>query len=606
MLSGCIGKMLFVHLSSGKITVETPPESLYHDFLGGYGIGARILFSRQKGGVDPLGPENMLGFVTGILTGTPMPSGNRYVVVGKSPLTGGWGDANSGGDFGPYLKASGYDAVFFSGISPKPVYLVIKDGNAELKDAANLWGKDCYDTEDLIKAECGKEVRVACIGPSGEAMSLLSCIINNKGRAAARSGLGAVMGSKKLKAIVVSGSIPVPLADKEKVEELRKKYLPTFKTGKLVERLTTMGTFGGTISDTARKGAPTKNWGGVGIIEFPENAGGEPEKELTTFQKRRYACWHCPVGCGGHMKEGEGEYKYTEGVHKPEYETVAAFGTMCVNSNMESIIKINDICNRYGLDTISAGATVAFAIECYQNGILTKEDTGGIELKWGDHKAIVALTEKMAKREGIGALLADGSKKASEKIGKGSAQYAMHIAGQELPYHDPKNSTRFAVSYMIDATPSRHTQGGGESGKGEEQKEKNTYCQAYNSAGICFWIAACLGPQQVQALADFLTTVTGHTYTPETLLKTGERISNIRQAFNIREGINPVERKVPGRVFGNPPPTVGPAAGKTVNIDYRLQEYFRVMDWDPKTAKPSKQKLTDLGLGDVAAVLYPK
>jgi len=600
MYKGVMGKILFVNLSTGEINMEEPDEQMYRDFLGGYGLGARVLFSRQKAKVDALGPDNIIGFVSGVLTGTPAPLASRYMVVAKSPLTGGWADANSGGDFGPYLKFSGYDAVFFTGASDKPVYLSIDNGKAELKDASHLWGKDTVQTEDMLKDEMGKGIRIACIGPSGEAMSLISCIVNDKGRVAGRAGLGAVMGSKKLKAVAVQGKFKVEVANEEEVASLRKESLETIKGSAFAQR---MQKGGGTSAFTdgmiMRGEAPVKNWAGAGPIDFPEAEKLNGALVLERMQKV-YGCWHCPVACGGIMKEGVGEYKYPAGTHKPEYETEGAFGSMCLNYNLESIIMASDICNRYGFDTISAGATVAFAMECYENGLITKEDTGGIELTWGNHEAIVKITELMGKREGFGAVLADGSKVAAEKIGKGADQYTVHVDGQEPAMHDPKNSPRFATGYMMDAAPGRHTQSGADPIEGKEQKDANTYCQAYNSAGMCMWGASWLGSG---VIAEYLTAVTGYHYSLDQLLESGEKISNIRQAFTVREGINPLQRKVSGRFLGNPPLKEGPLAGKSVDIDARLAEYLKAMDWDTKTGVPSKAKLEQLGMTDVAAEL---
>ncbi|MBW2000377.1 MAG: aldehyde ferredoxin oxidoreductase family protein [Deltaproteobacteria bacterium] len=597
MLKGYVNRILFVDLSNQRIREEEPEEDLYRNFLGGYGVGARILFSRQRAGIDPLSPDNTLGFVTGPLTGTPVPTGNRYTVVSKSPLTHTWGDANAGGDFGPYLKFAGYDAVFLTGASEIPIYLHIRDGKAELRDAGDLWGKDTCQTEDMLKAQLGNETRIACIGQAGESLSLISCIINNKGRAAGRSGLGAVMGSKRLKAIAVTGGMRVPLADRERIKTLRRQYLGEFKNSKFIQVLQRFGTAGGTAELAYNGDSPVKNWGGVGKRDFPsaEAIGGD---NILRLQERKTGCWRCPVACGGEMKAGE-EYPYAQGAAKPEYETACAFGTLCLNDNLESIVMVNDICNRYGLDTISTGATVAFAIECYEKGLIDKVDTGGIELRWGNHRAIVAITEQMARREGFGSVLADGVKVAAGRLGKGSAEYAMHVGGQELPMHDPKYAPAYATSYAIDATPGRHTQGSSNSSSGEEQKKHNTLCQARNAAGICLFAGI-----DGEGLSGFLTAVTGHTYTVETVYEVGERVSNIRQAFNSREGINPLERYVPGRVIGRPPQTEGPLAGITVDLETRLSNYLRAMDWDPLTARPSKQKLEQLGLHDVAAELW--
>jgi aldehyde:ferredoxin oxidoreductase len=408
------------------------------------------------------------------------------------------------------------------------------------------------------------------------------------------------MGSKNLKAIAVYGTKEVPLADDTKVKAVKKEQQATLMASKFVERLAKGGgTSGFTTGMTGQGEAPIKNWAGT-VGDMPDASTLSAEKILE-LREKKYACWRCPIACGGIMKAGS-EYNYPAGAHKPEYETEAAFGSLCLNNNLESLVMAGHICNIYGLDTISAGGTIAFAIECYENGIITKEDTGGIELTWGNHKAIVDMTEKMAKREGFGDILADGVKVAAEKIGKGSEQYAMHIGGEEPAMHDPKNSPRFASGYAIDAAPGRHTQGGANEIEGAQQKAKNTYCQAYNATGVCMWAAGMMGEHTV---AEMLSAVTGVDYSVEKLLEAGERISNIRQAFNVREGINPMERKFPGRVFGQPPLAEGPTAGKSVDVKPRAVEYFKAMDWDVDTGKPSKEKLIQMGMEDVAAELWP-
>jgi len=618
MARGYMGKILFVDLSKNELKDEVLDEKLCRQFIGGYGIGARILFSRQKAGVDPLGPDNTFGILSGPFNGTPALSGTKHTVVAKSPLTGGWGDANSGGYFGAYLKFAGYDAVFFTGISDKPVYLFINNGKAELRDAAHLWGKDTRQTEDILKSELGKDVEIACIGPSGENLSLISAVIS-RSRTAARSGLGAVMGSKKLKAVAVKGNMKVPLADEARVKTLRKKYLD--ELGGHIEWLKPLGTPFLTIPGVQGGDSPVKNWGGVGIIDFPdfESIGADA---LIARRSKRFACYLCPIGCGGYMKEGTGEYKYGAGSRRPEYETIAMFGTNCLNNNLESIIKVNDICDRHGIDTISAGATIAMAIECFENGLITKADTDGIEMTWGNHKAIVAMTEKLAKREGFGALLADGAKVAAEKIGKGADQYAIHIQGQELPAHDPKHAFNYATSYRLDPTPGRHFVGSELSdgpahpsgllprfdlksfaGRGEARRIGNNFHQAVVCTGTCLFVYWAF--PSVDPIAEFMSAVTGWEVTNDELLETGERISNLRQAFNVREGLNPLQFKVPDRVLGRPPLKDGPLAGVTLDEDTMIKDYFVAMDWDLKTAKPNKKKLQELGLDDVAKALWP-
>lgn len=606
MARGYMGKILFVDLSTGELKDEVLDEKLCREFIGGYGIGARIIYSRQKPAVDPLGWENTLGFMTCPLTGTPAVASSRYAVVGKSPLTGGWGDANSGGDFGPYLKFAGYDGIFFTGASEKPVYLFIEDGKPEIRDAAHLWGKDTYETESLMRAEHGKQTRVSCIGPSAEKLSLISGIITKKGSAAARSGLGAVMGSKKLKAVAVSGRQQVPIADSEVANRLRREYIAELKTTRFIDQpflelYHKYGTSTGTLRMIEIGSTPIKNWGGVAIVDFPDHSGLSGEA-ATANRQRNEGCWRCPVTCKGVLKEGAGEYKYSAGARRPEYETQAAFGAMCLNNNTESIAMANDICNRYGLDTISAGSTIAFAIECYENGLITRADTDGIELTWSNHRAIVAMTEKMAKREGFGDILADGVKVAAERIGKGAEQYAVHIGGQELGMADPKlNIPRLgdrlsAARYQMDATPGRHTQGFGPSGfRGH----------VMNAAGHCVQGGYTLVADPSKYIAGFMAAVTGWNRSMDELLKIGERIANMRHAFNLREGINPLKWEVHPRIIGNPPHEVGPHAQVTVDIKAEVYWNLGALDWDRVTTKPSKKKLLELGLDDVAKDLWP-
>jgi len=601
-----MGKVLFVDLSKGELKDEALDEKLCRDFIGGYGIGASIIYNRQKAGVDPLGPENTLGFMTGPLTGSPATMGSRYAAVGKSPLTGGWGDASSGGDFAPYLKFAGYDGVFFTGVSEKPVYLFIDDGKAELRDASHLWGKDSIETEDILKSELGEEVRIASIGPAGEKTSLIACITNNRGLAAAgRSGLGAVMGSKKLKAVVVTGHQQVPIADSETANRLRREHIAELRAAESggVRRFEQMRKYGTTATThlSAHSGdSPVKNWGGVGVVDFPDPSGVSGDAAIAN-QERDFTCWHCPQACEGILKAGTGEYKYPAGARRLEYETLASFGSLCLNNNTESIAMANDICNRYGLDTISAGSVIAFAIECYENGIITKEDTDGIELTWGNHRSIVAMTEKMAKREGFGDILADGIKVAAEKIGKGAEQYAVHIGGQELGMHDPKLRSSFrpdspsAARYQMDATPGRHTQGFGPSGfRGH----------VVNATGLC--IMGYFGVDPAKYIAGFINAVTGWDCSMDELLKMGERIATMRHVFNLREGINPLELKVHPRIIGRPPQKEGPLTG--VMADIEAQNYWNLgaLDWNRITTKPSKKKLLELGLEDVAEELWPE
>ncbi|MCL5256931.1 MAG: aldehyde ferredoxin oxidoreductase family protein [Chloroflexi bacterium] len=613
MAKGFMGKVLFVDLSKGKLHDEMLSEEIQRDYLGGYGIGAKIIFERQAAGVDPLGPDNFLAFMTGPLTGTPALIGSRYTVMGKSPLTSTWGDANSGGDFGPGLKFAGYDGVFFTGVSAKPVYLLIENGKAELRDAGELWGKDTNETEDMLRAKHGKDVEAACIGPSGETLSLISCVINNRGRAAGRSGLGALMGSKRLKAIAVRGNQKPPLADEDRTKELRKYWLDHME-GEYKDSLQDYGQCAGTADLAMTGDSPVKNWGGAGTTDFP-TAQGLNEQNVIKYETKKYACYRCPLHCGGIMNIPDGPYAVKDG-HKPEYETLASFGTLCLIDSVEAITKANEICNKWGLDTISAGTAIAFAIECYENGLISKADTGGIELRWGDADAMLAMLDKLARREGFGDVLADGVRVASQKIGLASEEFAVHVNGQEPGMHDPKFEPYLGLTYQFDATPARHCQGGDglmPPGIGYDRKDKYDYTapgrgywhkvsvnlvHVANAAGLCLCGYTVM---RTKHMTDFLSSVCGWEYTQEDLLKIGERINNVRHLFNLREGIDYWGYKIPGRLNGNPPLKEGNVRNVTVDVEALAKAYLKEIDWDEKTLMPSDAKLKELGLETLAA-----
>jgi aldehyde:ferredoxin oxidoreductase len=601
MSGGYMGKILFVDLSTGSINEEPLEDQMSRNFIGGYGIGARILYSRQIAKVDPLGQKNTLGLITGPLTGTLVPTGTRYTVVAKSPLTYGWGDSNSGGDFGPYLKFAGFDAVFFTGISPRPIYLLIDNGKAQIRDGGDLWGKNTYETEDTLAAEYGSQSRSACIGPAGEKLSLIAGIMTNHGSMAARSGLGAVMGSKKLKAVVVRGDLSVPINDKAKAENIKIEQIKAWQDSGTTgispwNRLHKYGTSYAIYNSAHSGDSPVKNWCGVGVIDMPDRAGLHYDVFAGYVEKGK-GCWHCPLRCKAILKASTGEYKFSAGSHRPEYETAAAFGTNCVNNNIESILMVNDICNRAGIDTISCGSVIGFAIELYENGILTSKDLDGLDLRWGNHRAIVALTNKLANREGIGDILADGVKMATEKIGKGSEKYAIHVGGQEPGMHDPKITVGFpmaAARYQMDATPGRHLAYFGPSGF--------LNMHIVNASGLC---AIGHWPDSRERMIGIINAITGWNYSLDDFLKIGERIATLRHSFNLREGINELNWSVHPRMIGNPPQSEGPLAGITADINAQVYWNLGALDWDKVTTKPSKAKLNYLGLDDIANDMWP-
>ncbi len=622
-LQSVMHRVAFVDLDSREVVLEDPGDEVYAQYLGGYGLGAQILFTRQRAGVDPLGPDNMLGLLTGPLTGTDAITGNRWAAVGKSPRTGTWGDANCGGVFGPQMKQAGFDGVFARGLSDEWVYLMLEDGRVEIREAERYVGLDAVEVEEAFKADLGDEVRLVCVGPAGERGSLIAAIMNEGGRAAARSALGAVMAAKKIKAVVARPTGEVPVADPEGLKQLRRETLKEyFKQGNpSFEGFHNYGTAGITAGSVATGDAPIKNWAGT-PEDFP-GAEKISDDAVIAYQTKKYGCWRCPIACGGHSKVESGPFKCDN--HKPEYETLAAFGAMCLNDNVESIHLANELCNRAGLDTISAGTTVAFAIECFENGLISKEDTGGVELTWGNAEAIVEVTRQMAEGRGFGwEVLGNGMKAAVEKIGPESEQYAMHAAGEELPMHDPRCSPGIAASFLIDATPGRHTQYGSwfveadfvppdlghppiedkynYSGKGETHKYVSDFGHIVNAAGLCmFGMTVAPGTYVPRALSAAM----GLELTMEDILLIGERIANVRMAFNIREGISNLDFKIPARVVGDPPLKAGPLAGVTVDYQTEIRDYLEAMGWDTESGRPTKETLQRLGLDYVAEALYP-
>ncbi len=622
MKGGYAGKLLYVDLTKKTLKEEPLSEKLARNFLGGYGIGARILYDRMKPGVDPLGPDNILGFIAGPLNGTGTMFGGRYMVVCKSPVTGGWNDANSGGFLGPELKRAGYDGIFISGASDKPVYLFIKDGKAEIRDAKALWGKDCTETEEALVRETGEsKLRVAVIGPAGEKKSLMACVINDKHRAAGRGGLGAVMGSKNLKAIAVRGTGKIPVAYPEKVKAINAEVLAFMKNGPTIEQIKLFGTYGtgGMTAGNALSGdAPVKNWDGVGVVDM----GEESATKLGTFtfdakyNTKKYACANCPLGCGAHYKVEDGKWPVGD-TDRPEYETLAAFGTMTLNDDVEAIIKCNDICNRYGLDTISVGCTVAWAIECYENGVFTKKETEGIELTWGNPEAMVAITQAIADQTGFGKILALGSAGAARKLGKG-AKYLQTVRGIEVPMHDPRFSPRFARTYQYDPTPARHVKGGlgipdfrspdeikyNYEGRGEMDVGATCGTEIFNTAGLCIFGGFCMPPD---AAVRYIEAVTGWDFKESDVIQTGKRIMNMRYAFNLREGQKPNDddNQLPKRSVGEPPQKEGPLKGVTLDLKKMAYAFFESMGWDGETAIPTRESLEKLGgMEDVIRNLY--
>lgn len=649
-MTGFTGKVLLVDLTSGECKDELIPEHIYYNYLSGMGLAARLLYERIPAGADPLGPDNILAFASGLLTGAGSLFSGRWMAAAKSPLTGTWGDANCGGNLSPAIKQCGYDAILVSGISKKPVILHVGGKGAEILPADDLWGLDTITTEERLvaKARGKKKPAVACIGPAGEKLSLISGIVNHKGRIAARSGLGAVMGSKRLKAVVLEGARPIQAADKTRMKQIsdtcrrKAKGLPMPKgtvvksLGKIMGKMKTVpamngklfasiygkwGTSGLNQFSVEQGDAPIKNWYGSSV-DYPATLsnGTDPDK-VNARQRQKYHCYSCPMGCGGvcGMKFNDEDIE----THKPEYESTVAFGGMLLNSDMDSIFYINEMLNRAGMDTISAGGTVAFAMECFEKGVITTDDTDGIDLSWGNTRGIIALAEKMVKREGIGDLLADGAKAAARKLGDGSDDFAITAGGQELAMHDPRLDPGFGLHASVDPTPGRHTNGAQiyyelyalwkevkylprvkplifVKNRFKADKEKAVHAAAvsdftacYNGAGICMFGALC-GIHRVPVFR-WLNAATGWERTPEDYMQTGRRINTLKQLFNLKQGIDPAHMKANRRSYGDPPLEDGPNKGRSFDLDQMMRDYWQEVGWG-SNGKPTAEIIEELGL----------
>jgi len=611
MPNGYMGKILWIDLSTEKLEEEELSEEIYRQYLGGYGLATKLIYENMPANTDPMSPNAIFGFFPGLLTGTVAPLSGRFMVAGKSPLTKTWGDSNCGGYFGPEIKKCGFDAILIKGMANNPKYVTIIEDERQIVDASDLWGLDVVQTENMLKDKHGS-VQIASIGQAGENLSLISGIVNDKARIAGRSGFGAVMGSKKLKAIVLKGTKKIEVADKDALIQHTKDYNEGINnaTAGGIEGYRTLGTTMGNeilfqIGDT-----PCKNWGGT-KEEFPsERLSKISGIEIDKYKQKSYGCFSCPVRCGAIMKVPEVNLEET---HRPEYETCASFGHLLLNDDLMSIFKANDLCNRAGIDTISAGATIAFAIECYENNLLSKDDTDGLELTWGNSEVIIELLNKIIKREGIGDLLADGSKIAAQKLGKGS-EYAMHSMGQELGMHSPKYYKNMGTTFAFDPTPGRHTTASldffvmgpiikpnglfegitlpkkfkrpGED-RSEAEKLFTAIMQFTHSLGLCEFMYVF----QKYPLLELVKAVTGWDLDISEAIRTGQRIQTLRQVFTLREGIDIIKNRLPER---------------TVTADYLedYKGYCEKIGWNPENAYPLEETLRNLNLEFVIKDLY--
>jgi len=623
---GYAGKILRVNLTDKKITREKLDETIARRFLGGRGLGAKILFDELKLGIDPFSPENKLVIATGVATGIPFPGNARFVVMAKSPLTGIWGEANAGGFFGPELKFAGYDAIIVEGKAEDPVYLWVHNGEVEIRDASHLWGKITGEAQRIIREEIkDAKTRVLCIGPGGEKLVRYACVISDLVHAAGRSGMGAVMGSKKLKAIAVRGTKKLEWADEKRVRELAKKAAKEVWEGAYGDLLYKYGSAGDLDDLNATGRLPTKNFRKC-TFEGAEKITGETMAE--TILVNRITCYACPVA---HKRAVEAKEPYIvdPAYGGPEYETAAALGSLCMNDNLVTISKANELCNKYSIDTISTGVVIAFAMECYEKGILTKDACDGVDLTWGNHKAIIQLIEKIAKREGIGDILAEGVARASKKIGGGSEEFALHIKGQELPMHEPRGKKGVGLSYAVSNRGACHLQCEHDDLFEPEEwlcpeigldktitprdrlytgKEKAKLVKIggdlwslYNSLPTCIYTSYIEGGVKVKTLTEIVVAATGWDVTPNELMTVGERAFNLCRVFNVREGITRRDDTLPTRLME--PLPEGPYKGEAIPQDVlnkMLDYYYDFRGWDKKTGIPTRRKLEELNLKYVA------
>jgi len=611
-MKGYFGKFLKVDLTQNKI--EDMPLSDYdlNQYVGGSTLAAKIVYDYVKPGMDLNAPENPLVFATGPFTGSNVPMVSRAAICGISPATGLWGEATTGGKFPMRLKGIGYDGILITGKAEKPVYLYVKDGNAEIRDASHLWGSgDIYETQEKIKGEVDAKSSTACIGSAGENRINYSNIMNDEGRAAGRCGMGALMGLKNLKAVVVSGNRKPDLADSEKLKAIISEARDCIKSNANTGAYKLYGT--NFYMDIAMRlgDVPTKYF--TKSIFPASKVHGPAFRNRYTMSS--YACSGCPIGCGRIIKNFTDEIKQVDG---PEYETVASFGPLCMNFDLDSVVMANHLCNRHGLDTISLGVCIAFAMHLYEKGVLTKEKAG-MEIKWGDKEAILKLIDLVIQQEGIGKLLSKGVKLMAEELGV-DPEEAAHVKGLEFPMHDPRAYQGAALSYAVGPRGACHLKGGFYSldapgtevglelgitftdkndpdQKGALTAKILRFCELYNSFTLCQF-----SPMPASMIANILSAVTGSDFKTMDLLTFGERSLNLKRAINNMLGVTRDDDRLPA--IASRALKEGATAGREPDMDLMLKEFYDVSQWDWDTGKPKRAKLIELGLQNVAKDLY--
>jgi len=609
---GFMGRILRINLSSRKIHVEPLKEGLVKKIIGGRGLGAKILWDELPSKTDPLSPQNKLVFTVGPLTGTKAQSASRWIVQFKSPLTETYFRSVGGGFFGAELKFAGYDAIIVEGKAEKPVYIWIYDDAVEFKEASHIWGLDTDFTREILLEETDRNARIVMIGPAGERLVKFAAIVTDDMRTASRGGGGAVMGSKNLKAIVIKGSKRPEIFNEKIFDEAVKEQIEMYKKNPMLEAFRSLGTAGVTYTFYTLGHFPTYNFKQLEL----ENIDRFKPQILETYVVRYGGCYGCMMRCWQYMKTTKGLYA---GIlwDKPEYETLWSLGGVLGITNIEAIIYANMLCDRYGLDTISTGVTLAFVYELYEKGILSKRELDGLEPRWGDSETVIELIRKIALREGIGNLLAEGTRRAAEIIGRGAEKYAMHVKGLEMPAYDPRSAKAHGLSIATSPIGASHTIGWNRfeilgipkkvdpfttEGKGELTK----YLQ--DETAVLETAIFCIFPRDAEMVtvdlySKLLYAATGieEFKDPRYLLLIGERIFNLERAFNVREEIDGQYDIVPERILKEPVPR-NPSKGQVFESEVLIKDYYRARKWNERGI-PTKEKLEELELHDVAKEL---
>ena len=604
---GYRGKLLEINLTDSSISVKKLDENLLKKYLGGSGLGARLLYDLTDGQTAPLDEENVLIFMTGPFTGTKIPTSGRHAVVTKSPLTGIWAEADVGGNWGYELKCAGFDGILIKGKSVKPVYLWISEVGTELRDATHLWGKDTYEVDELIRKETDSQAVISSIGQGGENLVAFASIMTDgkDGRAAGRGGVGAVMGSKYLKAIAVRGKQRVEVKYPERLKQKIKELAP-----EIVDKTRMFGkygTSGGVQGHEEMLNFPLKNWAGERWPEGVEKINGIVMEE--TILKKQYRCKTCIIGCGRDVEITAGPYQGVNGAG-PEYETIGTLGGLCMIDDLEAIAWANELCNRYGIDTISAGSVIAYSMEAFERGILTAEDCDGLQLVFGNEKAMIELIHKIANKEGyLGKLLSKGVRKAAAELGNYAEEFAIHVKGMEFPAHDPRAYNGVALSYATSNRGACHVQGfthGFEKGftmpelgidqphprhsvegKGEFTAKLQDLMCIFDSIKLCKFVI--IGGVKLTDITELFNAVTGLNLTNQDLIKIDERIYNLKRLYNVRCGISRKDDSLPPRILTQKRGPNLPPLGKMLN------EYYAYRKWD-EFGVPTEAKIKELGL----------